>query len=85
MKVQIMMSVSGLMEVDVPDDKKEALEVMLEEANGRSIGVEEFEEVTGLVWDWDNMLNSLDFEIDDVEIPGVLAVGDNSGSEDDKD
>jgi hypothetical protein len=68
MKVQISMSVSGLMEVEVPDDKREALEEFLDENDG-PIDVDKFEEVTGIAWDWDDMLNSLDFEIDDVDLP----------------
>lgn len=69
MKVQIMMSVSGMMPIEVPDEKRADLEALLEHAGNGPIDVDEFEQVTGIPWDWDAVLNNLDFEISDVDVP----------------
>jgi hypothetical protein len=69
MKVSVSISVNGLMTIDVPEERREAMEQMLEDADGRDITIEAFEEAAGVAWDWDDVLNQLDFEISDIDIP----------------
>lgn len=71
MKVYLTMSVSGIVPVVVADEKREAIEQLFERADGLSIDVEAFERVAGVSGIWDEILNSIDFTIDDIELPKI--------------
>jgi hypothetical protein len=71
MKIKVGVNVSGLLEVEVLEDRLGELERLCDEADGDEIDITDFEDAAGVEWDYDGMCNHLFFTIGDIELPPV--------------